>query len=501
MTFEIDVTKDSHLDARALIGLSDPAARLRIERGIVERLGERREMLLRCLHADGPPIYGASTGVGAMKTYRVPEAAVRGFNRRLVRDHATGFGPLLRSEVARLALGIRIIELAQGGSGISPAVFAVLLAVYNAGLAPVMPALGSVGEADITLLAHLALSVQGKGRVWRADGRIVSAGRALKAAGIVPAKLEMRDGLALIGSNACMAAVVVTDLSDFRRIRDAAVLVTGLSWVAWRANPTALREEVLDLVSPQAAEMGQAIWSWIADTAVDPRDIQDPLSWRSAPHVLGVAEQAARELASAVERMVWAARDNPVVLGGGDVVSNGNFDATDVALRIDGLRGAVLRIMAQQAQRTAKLLNHHYSGLTPGLAAQYGDAGLGLLDFNVSALMVEAQAMAQGPLLQWGEVAEGIEDYGSMASVAAVRLLHLLDLWQTMTATEWAVAARAVRLQDMAVRGTLADYLLECPGGTPPYEQVRRLEERIAKGIVSPRGFAPNALSLSDESP
>lgn len=488
MKYEVQLQTTTHMDVASLSQLAEPTARLTIGSDVWALLEERRQILLERMAQGGTPIYGATTGVGAMKTYRIPLEGTGSFNDRLVRDHAAGFGPLLDMRLSRLAMVIRIIELAQGGSGISLPAYQTLVAVYNAGLAPAIPSLGSVGEGDVTILAHMARALQGKGKMWNHDGRLVSADRVLKAAGIPKLVLQARDGLALIGSNAYTASLIIEALRRWRRIREAVLPITSLSWLAWRANPTSLREDVLCRVGPSVAAVGHELWSWIADTAVTPRDIQDPLAWRCAPHVLGAADQAARALEAAVEALVQSARDNPVVLATGDVVSNGNFDATDLALRIDGLRGALFRVIGQQAQRTAKLLNHHYSGLNPGLAHRFGDAGLGLLDFNVSALVTEAQLLAQGPLMQWGEVAEGIEDYGSLASVAAVRLLNLMNIWQTLTATEWVVAVRGIAVQNISVGGTLANVVqMGSPSkgsAATPYENVQRLETKIANGDI-----------------
>lgn len=489
MKYEALLQTTTRLDIGSLSRLAESTARFVIGSDVWALLEERRQILLDRMAQGGTPIYGANTGVGAMKTYRLSLDGVGAFNDRLVRDHAAGFGPFVDVRLSRLAMAVRIIELAQGGSGISLPAYQTLVAVYNAGLAPTIPSLGSVGEGDITLLAHMARALQGTGKMWKPDGRLVSADRALKAAGIPKLVLQARDGLALIGSNAWTASLVIEALCLWRSVRDAAVPITSLSWLAWRANPASLQEEVLGRVGPDVAAVGREVWSWMVDTPMTPRDIQDPLAWRCAPHVFGAADQMARELGALVETLVHSPRDNPVVLATGDVVSNGNFDATDLALRIDGLRGALVRVMGQQAQRTAKLLNHHYSGLTPGLAHRFGDAGLSVLDFNVSALMTEAQLLAQGPLMQWGDVAEGIEDYGSLASVAAVRLLKLIRIWQTLTATEWVVAARGIAVQKIGVRGTLSN--LAHMGSTSqklsatPYENVQRLEKKIADGGVA----------------
>lgn len=500
MAYEVDLHRDSQMCFDQLIALSDPDARITIGQDVWDLIKERRRYLMEQMATQA--IYGANTGVGSMKTYRPSPHQIRGFNDRLIRDHAAGFGRTLDRRVARLMMAVRIIELAQGGSGISPGAYHALVDAYNAGLAPAVPMQGSLGEGDITLLAHMAYALKGQGRMWRSSGRCISAGRALKEAGLTKIQLEARDALALMGSNAYTAAVVIDALDSWRQVREAAVPVLALSWVAWRANPNALKEKVLSLVSPFVARVGHEVWSWIADTASTPRDIQDPLSWRCAPHVLGALDAVVGELQEAVESLVQEPRDNPVILDGTDIVSNGNFDATDLGIRIDAVRNALARVIGQQAQRVTKLLNHHYSGLTPGLAHPYGDAGLGLLEFNVSALMTEVQWLSQGPLMQWGDVAEGVEDYGSLASVSALRLQQLIGLWKTMTATEWITAGQAIRMQHIGIVGPLIacyDYAVHAEGPSPdtPYDRVRRMEKVIAMGVTISRIYATHEAGVT----
>ncbi len=487
MAYGAELHRDNRMSLDQLIALSDPDAHLTVGQDVWDLIKERRHYLTK--HMAIEAIYGANTGVGSMKTYRPSPHQIGAFNDRLIRDHVAGFGRTLDRRVARLMMAVRIIELAQGGSGISPGAYQALVDAYNAGLTPVVPMQGSLGEGDITLLAHMAYALKGQGKMWRSSGRCINAARALKEAGLTKLRLEARDALALMGSNAYTAAVVIDVLDTWRQVRDAAIPVLALSWVAWRANPNSLKEKALSLVSSFVAQVGREVLAWIADTAPTPRDIQDPLSWRCAPHVMGALDRAAGELKAAVESLVQQPRDNPVILDDTDIVSNGNFDATDLSIRIDAVRNALARVVGQQAQRVTKLLNHHYSGLAPGLAHPYGDAGLGLLEFNVSALMTEVQWLSQGPLMQWGDVAEGVEDYGSLASVSALRLQQLIGLWKTMTATEWITAGHAIRTQNIGVVGPLGacyEYTVYSEGtsAVTPYDRVRRMEKVIATGAI-----------------
>ena len=55
--------------------------------------------------------------------------------------------------------------------------------MLNRHIHPVLPSRGSIGEADIGILAHVGLAMMGEGDVI-VDGRRVKAGDALRQAGL-----------------------------------------------------------------------------------------------------------------------------------------------------------------------------------------------------------------------------------------------------------------------------------------------------------------------------
>ena len=72
------------------------------------------------------PVYGRTTGVGANHVVPISERDRTEHGLRLLRSHAAGTGPLLAPEVARGMLAIRANQLGTGGSGVDPALLAVL---------------------------------------------------------------------------------------------------------------------------------------------------------------------------------------------------------------------------------------------------------------------------------------------------------------------------------------------------------------------------------------
>src|SRR5258707_11152655 len=150
------------------------AARTRMERSRirVERAAASRE-----------PVYGVSTGFGALAGTRVAPLRQPELQLALIRSPAAGMGPPVDGEVVRATMLLRARTLAMGLSGVRPAVAEALVSTLNAQITPVVPRYGSVGcSGDLAPLAHIPLALVGEGAVVNPDGGKPPAAQALRAA-------------------------------------------------------------------------------------------------------------------------------------------------------------------------------------------------------------------------------------------------------------------------------------------------------------------------------
>ena len=132
------------------LGLEDllaivDGARVELADG-VRAIAASRAVVDRAL-ASNDAVYGMTTQVGHGKDTRLTEEEIRGEQLFLVMSHSGGVGPALPTPQVRAALAVRLNGIARGGSGASPAVADVLVAMLNAGVHPVVPEIGSVGAA------------------------------------------------------------------------------------------------------------------------------------------------------------------------------------------------------------------------------------------------------------------------------------------------------------------------------------------------------------------
>jgi len=407
----------------------DPAAadRMRATRSIAERVLAR-----------GDAVYGLSTGVGVLKRVAVsgPEAAA--YARRLIRHHLVGQGDPALADVVRATMLRLANGFAEGSAGVRPELAERLIDALNDDLQPRIRILGSVGQADLAQMADLAASVF--------DGFDLAAG----------------EGLALVSNNAfstAWSALAVADADALVAWMEAA---GALSLEALSANPSMLHPAIAQ-VRPYPGlqrELGRLRdlldGSFLWDAA--PRNLQDPLTFRNLPHILG----ACREVLDHVERQLAielnASQGNPIVVATEErVVSVANYEILSFAVAIDYLRIVLASALSAASERVVKLLETPWSGLPTGLTAALGttEAGLSYLGIASQSLAAEARSLAQAVSFEMASTAhaEGIEDRATMAPLAARRAAEMVSLGQRIVAIELAVAVQAAQLRGLEPHG------------------------------------------------
>ena len=148
--------------------------------------------------AKGEPAYGVNTGFGKLASVRIGEADLEQLQRNIVLSHAAGVGEPTPTAIGRLILALKLAGLARGASGVRPATVALMQAMLDRGLTPVIPGQGSVAASgDLAPLAHLAAAMLGVGEIEVAGERR-PADVALREADLAPATLGPKEGLALL---------------------------------------------------------------------------------------------------------------------------------------------------------------------------------------------------------------------------------------------------------------------------------------------------------------
>ncbi len=462
---------DRRLKLREFVALAEGERRIEIAPAAWRAIRDARDVVDR--HAGGDaPVYGLNTGLGGNVGYRLSAAEIEAFQVQMIRGRCIGMGDALPMPVCRAALLCRIIGVAQGGAGLSPAVLELLVAMFNAGITPVIPGRGSIGAGDLGLCAHLGAAAIGLGEVWHHGAR-VKAAAALAAAGLAPARLGPKDGLGLINASAVVCGhggFVLAELADLLTLAAAAM---ALAAEGYAANP-AIFDARLAAARPAGGQMLAAGWfrtllhgSYLhaPDTA---RSIQDALCFRIAAPVFGVVLAAFATVAGEIETEINAAADNPLVLAdSGEMFSTANFHTPAIALGFDSLAIALAQLATASAHRVIKLMSPALSGLPRYLSPIGGaSAGFNPLQKTVAALQAEIRLRATPASLDAIPVSDAVEDHAPQTPLTIRKLEEQLLPLRMLIAIEALTAAQAVDLR-----------------GTTPAPSTRILHEAIRAEI------------------
>ncbi|MGH2869875.1 MAG: HAL/PAL/TAL family ammonia-lyase [Solirubrobacteraceae bacterium] len=416
------------------------------------RNDDARETIANWL-ASGEDLYGVTTGVGALRAYRVPDEDRESYSLGLLRSHACGAGEPLPAVLVRAAMATRANQIGAGGAGVAPELFDGLVSALNHGLSPFTRELGSLGTGDLTNLADIALALLGEGEMWRGD-ELVDARAALEQAGLQPARLGPRDGLAFMSSNAVSVGRTALLVVDARRLLDAWLSVAALSFEAAAADPVVLdgrlhSERHRPGQAAVAARMRELLEGLTERTrGPGPLGIQDPYPFRAQPQVDGAVHDALLVLEETVGHELNFAGENALIVAADNVaLPNGNPHAAPLANAIDGLRTALAQSAALIAARVSTLLDASLTGLPPFLARHPGpESGALVLEYTAHAAVAEVRSLVTPVAAQTVAVSRGVESHSSLAPIAARRAQETLNALRVVVATELVVAVRALRL-------------------------------------------------------
>jgi histidine ammonia-lyase len=452
---------------------ADARATMERTRGVIERALQR-----------GDPVYGVTRGVGALKAVSIDEDEQAAFNRALLVSHNVGHGPLAPPEIVRAAMVTRAAGLALGYAGVRPIVAQALCAALNAGIAPRLHMIGSVGQADLSQMAEIGLAL---------TGQTISADE-LRAAGLEPLTLGPREAHAILNANAYTVGAACIALRRARRALDGLELAAALSYEAVLGNVDALHPAI-GRARPYPGDerarkhiAGLLAGGALARGATAPRGLQDALCFKGLAQTHGAAHDALAQLDRQLSIELRSSGDSPFVLADEDrAISTGGHEIAPVALALDHARLALAGAVTIGSERIQKLLDPRFTDLPTGLRARPDSAedGLAIVGHGAASLAAEARLLAAPVTLEQptSSIAEGIEDRVTMAPVAAMRLHSMSELIVRLAAVELLCAAQAVDLRGTAAAlgtGTSSAYRLvrrHLPTGDLTVDAGQRLDQ------------------------
>jgi histidine ammonia-lyase len=427
-------------------------SRVDLSAAAASQIGASRDVVENALRGT-ELIYGLNTGLGHLRNERIPDEMLIDYQDAIIASHVGGIGPSLPTEVVRAAMAVRLNGIARGGSGASQAVADMLAALLNAGVHPIVPTVGSVGDSDLMHMAAIGDVALGRGEA-EYQGERLSGGEALRRAGLAPVALAPKDGLALISANGVSighGALVVARAAEVAEVAD---IVLASSLEAIGGNPSIV-DPAVARAKPvegqrQAADHVRALLSGsVRCEPGGPASVQDALSFRVGPQVHGAFRELIRLATDAVELELNASDDNPLVSAqDGRMISNGNFAPMLMALAFDALRPAIAHV----GQLSDRRLSHLWSAefgmpetmLPDGLRRLRATMGGPLWRYAAAARYTELRSLAAPATLDVGPLDMGVEDHSTNAPETVRRTDQALDVLEDILAVELAMARVAI---------------------------------------------------------
>jgi len=445
------------------VGLSS-AARTKVEasRAVVESLLKERK-----------PVYGVTTGFGALSGTRIsPEDAVE-LQRNLIRSHSAGVGRFSDTETVRAMMLLRANMLAKGYSGVRLETLETLIEMINRRVHPLVPEKGSVGASgDLAPLAHMTGVLMGEGTA-EYQGMVVEGGEAMRRAGLEPVELTAKEGLALINGTQFSAAIAVLTLYDSERLVANAEMAGAMTLESLHGHLESL-DERLHEARPHQGQITTARnlkkllsgSQMVSESLREGKGIHDSYSIRCMPQVAGAARDALTHVRRVLLTEINSATDNPLVFAEDRAcISGGNFHGQPIAISSDILGIALASIGNISERRIARLMNPVTNeGLTAFLVPRSSREGLNsgfMMTQTVAAsLASENKVLSHPASVDSLPTSADFEDFVSMSASAATKAREILRNVERIVAIELLCASQAFDLRgaDGLGKGTRIAY-------------------------------------------
>jgi histidine ammonia-lyase len=460
-----------------VLAVARHGARVELSPAAVDAMAASRA-IVDGIEASGRPVYGVSTGFGALaNTFIAPQRRTE-LQHALIRSHAAGLGAPMPPEVVRAMMLLRVRSLALGHSGVRPVLAQGLVGLLNADITPWVPEHGSLGASgDLAPLAHCALVLLGEGWVLGKDGTRLSAAESLHAAGLQPLDLAAKEGLALINGTDGMLGMLLLAIVDAAHLFALADVTAALAIEAMLGSERPFLPE-LQAIRPHPGQAASAAnihrllqHSAIMDSHRDDlaHAVQDAYSMRCAPQVAGAARDTLDFVTTVADRELRSIVDNPVVLPDGRVESTGNFHGAPLGFAADFLAIAAAEVGSIAERRVDRLLDATRNrDLPPFLSPDAGvNSGLMIAQYTAAGLVAENRRLANPASVDSLPTSGMQEDHVSMGWAATKKLRTVLDNLTSLLAVELLAAVRALQLRAPLVASPAGRAAIAAVGGAP----------------------------------
>ena len=430
----------------------DKNAKLSLSEESVNLITHCRNYLDYKLENTVTPIYGITTGFGSLHNKTISKDQLNKLQENLVMSHACGIGPVVREEIVRLMLLLKIHALSLGKSGIQVGTIQRMIDFFNEGVSPVVYEQGSLGASgDLAPLAHLVLPLLSMGEVMYKGKRFESA-TILKKLGWSPVELRSKEGLALLNGTQFMSSYGVYIISLAERLSAFADLTSAISLEAYDGRPDPFFE-CLHTIRPHKGQIttARAFRKMLKGSQLISREkehVQDPYSFRCIPQVHGASKDAINYAKSVILTEINSVTDNPTIFPDEDlIISGGNFHGQPLALIFDYLAIALAELGSISERRVYRLIAGQrelpeFLVVNPGL-----NSGFMIPQYTAASIVSQNKQLCTPSSVDSIPSSNEQEDHVSMGANGATKLLRVAENLEKIIAIELFTAIQALEFR------------------------------------------------------
>lgn len=430
----------------------DSKGKLSLSKESVNLITVCRNYLDKKLETSTAPIYGITTGFGSLHKKTISKDQLNKLQENLVMSHACGTGPIVREEIVRLMLILKIHALSLGKSGVQVSTVQRLVDFFNEGVTPVVYEQGSLGASgDLAPLAHLVLPLLGMGEVIY-DGKVYKSSAILKKFGWSPVELKSKEGLALLNGTQFMSAHGVYIIGLAERLSQFADITSAISLEAYDGRPDPFFESI-HAIRPHKGQIAtaKAFRKMLKGSKIISRNkphIQDPYSFRCIPQVHGASKDAISYARTVITTEINSVTDNPTIFPEEDlIVSGGNFHGQPLALIFDYLAIALAEFGSISERRVYRLIAGQRD-LPEFLVANPGlNSGFMIPQYTAASIVSQNKQLCTPSSIDSIPSSNEQEDHVSMGANGATRLLRVAENLERIIAIELFTAIQAIEFR------------------------------------------------------
>jgi len=440
------------LKLETILEILNKNARLSLSQESVNLITVCRKYLDHKLENNTLPIYGITTGFGSLQNKTISKDQLNKLQENLVMSHACGTGPIVREEIVRLMLLLKIHALSLGKSGVQVSTIQRLIDFFNEGVTPIVYEQGSLGASgDLAPLAHLVLPLLGMGEVMY-NGKISESDLILKKFGWSPVELQSKEGLALLNGTQFMSSYGVYIITMAERLSAIADIVSALSLEAYdgRLDPFF---ECVHKIRPHKGQIAtaEAFRKMLEGSQLISRKkahVQDPYSFRCIPQVHGASKDAITYAKSVILTEINSVTDNPTIFPDEDlIVSGGNFHGQPLALIFDYLAIALAELGSISERRIYRLIAGQRE-LPEFLVANPGlNSGFMIPQYTAASIVSQNKQLCTPSSVDSIPSSNEQEDHVSMGANGATKLLRVAENLEKIIAIELFTAVQALEFR------------------------------------------------------